>query len=357
MSAHSVEEHAALAAGWQDQALHALFNDSRLPARPRCSNDPQRYGTRVLPLILAAGHRYIQYNRPGKTTYLVFDLDYAGAAYAWVDAGLPAPTWTCTNPGNGHAHLGYALKDPVVTCSAGHQAPARYLGAIEAAFGDALKADVDFNRGLTKNPLHSHWLTEVIRLEPYTLQELAEYVDLKGRTRARLIIDGKRGRNCELFDAVRKWSYREVLAFRLAGSSLEEWLAHVERETTERNAFADAYPLPARETRHLAKSIAVWTWRHYTGCGTAEPEFRAAQARRGKAKGATKRALGLDMLANGRQVAEIMSELGVCEKTVYNWASARRATISDSNARTAVSEQSGLGRGVSVNGAYVQSDS
>ena len=347
MSAHSLEEVAAISTGWQEQALRSLFDENRLPRRPRCSSNPKKYGTRPFPLELAIGYPYIQYNRPGKVTYIVFDVDRPGAAFAWLDAGLPPPTWTCTNPKNGHAHLGYVLQDPVVTSTAEHQAPARYLAAIEAAFGEALSADGSFNGGLTKNPLHRAWLTELLRLKPYALSELAEYVDLKGRTRTRLSVEGSRGRNCRLFDTVRQWAYRELLKFRLTGQKFDAWYACVETEAAARNTFEDAVPLAISEVRHIAKSISKWTWNHYTGCGAAADDFKAAQSRRGKAKGASKRSQGIAMLAGGSLVKDVAAALSVCERTAYNWAKQMKngaSKIVESQTQTVDAQEQAVGQ-------------
>lgn len=304
--------------------LLALFGSEQLPRRPRCTNDPAVFGTYVRSLEVALGHRYIQHNRPSKVTYLVFDVDRPGAAYAWMDEDLAPPTWTCTNPLNGHAHLVYALEAPVVTSSEGHQRPARFVSAIIAAFTKKLKADGNYNGSLTKNPLHPAWRTEVFAGRAYSLSELHEYVDLRGVFRRRRSIEGTLGRNASLFDDLRLWAYPKVLAARLGSLTFDDWHREVQTEAHARNKFADASPLPRREVDHLAKSIARWTWREYTGCGPVSAELSAQQARRGKLKGAGKRSEGLRLLVIGRSVAEVSVELEVSERTVYNWAKRQR---------------------------------
>lgn len=322
------DESANSLAGKHAHALGGLFGPDRLPRKPRCTNDPGAFGTRVLPLELAIGHRYIQYNRPGKVTYLVFDVDRPGAVFSWMDAHhLPPPNWTCENPLNRHAHLVYVLEDPVVTSAHEHQHPARYVAAIEAAYLHALRADAGFTSGLTKNPLHRTWRTELLRPRPYSLAELAEYVDLRAKHRHRLRSEGALGRNCQLFDTVRFWAYRAVLSFRLGGSGMDDWLAHVREEAHGRNVFIDAPSLPHREVDHLAKSIAKWTWRHYTGCGSTSQELKASQSRRGRMKGASVRADGLTMLSSGSSVDEVSRALSVTARTVYNWA--KRLKVSE----------------------------
>lgn len=304
--------------------LLELFSSEQLPRRPRCTNDPEAFGTYVRPLEVALGHRYIQHNRPGKVTYLVFDVDRPGAAYAWMDAGLVPPTWACINPINAHAHLVYALEAPVVTSNDECQRPARYVSAIVEAFTQKLKADRNYNGGLTKNPLHPAWRTEVLSGCAYSLSELHEYVDLTGVFRRRRSTEGTLGRNVSLFDDVRHWAYPKVLSARLGSLTLDDWHREVLAEAHARNQFTDASPLPHREVDHVAKSIARWTWRRYTGCGPANAELSAQQARRGKLKGARKRSEGLRLLGEGRCVADIAVELEVTERTVFNWMKRQR---------------------------------
>ena len=113
------------------------------------------------------------------------------------------------NPENGHAHIAYRLKIPICTSDIAHIKPIRFLAAIESAMIEKLKSDRGFAGLLTKNPLHPHWQNKVWDKYEYTLDELADYLDLKGPPRRGKECSGL-GRNCELFEEARKWSYKAI---------------------------------------------------------------------------------------------------------------------------------------------------
>lgn len=209
-------------------------------------------------------------------TYLIFDIDRQGGVLAWCDNDFPAPYWTSKNPENAHAHIAYRLKVPFCTSDIAHSEPIRYAAAIESAMIERLKAARGFAGLLTKNPLHSHWQNEFWTEHEYTLDELADYLDLKGHPLRGCEVSGL-GRNCELFDTVRQWSYKAIRDF-WAPNYKRQWNSavydHVEALNTQFKV-----PLPVSEVKAIAKSIANWTYREFT------PEkFRQSQAKKG-AKG------------------------------------------------------------------------
>lgn len=111
----------------------SLFNSSRLPRKPFCT---EAYDSGFRPQIrsvdTALRAKYIQANAPTIAWRLVFDLDYAGAAFGYESANLPAFSWSATNPKNGHAHVCYELEIPVNFIDASTKA-ARLLVSIECA--------------------------------------------------------------------------------------------------------------------------------------------------------------------------------------------------------------------------------
>lgn len=307
-------------------SLHAsslleLFGPDRMPAKPRCTNDVQ-FGTRVMPFAIAQGFKNIQPNRPNSVQYLVFDIDRAGGADAWIGANLPAPNVTMTTPHGkraGRAHIVYVLKDPIYNGSEEHQRPSNYVEAICRAFTMKLSADPDYNGGLMKNPLHPYWITEVLHGKTYSLAELHEYVELKGIQRGHTLVTGL-GRNRTLFDHLRTWAYRQKLDFQLIGAGYDMFAQAVEAEAHARNRFLDADQLPWKEVHNTSKSISKWTWKKYTGSGITTTEFILAQSERGSKKGATKREAGLALLRAGATVEDIVQEFGVGLATAYRWA-------------------------------------
>ncbi|MCD9489180.1 RepA protein, partial [Photobacterium iliopiscarium] len=234
------------------------------------------------------------------------------SALAWSDLNLPAPAWAAKNPINGHSHLGYALSVGVCTSSMARLAPLKYLAAIQSAYTEILKADRSYARLLTKNPLHDAWQTTWWTDEKYTLDYLADFVDLTGHP-----LRGKEshglGRNCELFENVAHWAYKEVREY-WSPDYKSKWQEAVVSHTEALNAqFIE--PLPYSEVKSISKSIANFVIRHFS------PEkFRESQAIKGR-KGGQKSKGG------GRPVGTVKpkslsqtkpwEELGISRATYY----------------------------------------
>lgn len=255
------------------QALK-IFKAS-LPNRPYCSNNLQQ-GLIIRPGALALDHRYIQPNPPHSRRWLIFDIDRPGAAYAWEDANLPEPTIITISPANGHAHLLYGLTVPVVTTDKGRAAPLRYASAIEAAYSDRLAADPGYSGLITKNPLSNDWgVLTPGRL--YELGELAEWVDLNSR-RARREVVGL-GRNCTLFDDLRRWAYQHLDKHQ---GDFDSWLKAIQRRAGAFNTFP--HPLHQQEVAGIVRSVGRWTWSRYRG-RLPDEQFKERQAARGRRGG------------------------------------------------------------------------
>lgn len=249
---------------------------SRLPHRPYCSDDLNQ-GLLVRPTHTALKYRHIQPNPPLKVAWLVFDLDYRGAAFAWDDAGLPPPTLTVVNPTNAHAHLFYGLTTPVVMSDAARDAPIRYAAALQSAFGLKLHADQGYAGLIAKNPFHDAWHSIWVQ-HLYDLGELNEYVDLPKRLPKRDSFG--LGRNCTLFDEIRTWAYQQVREFKRNGVGSEQWQMAVQSQAERLKADKFDLPLPLSEIRAISKSIARWTWRQFS-----PQKFSAIQSARGKRGG------------------------------------------------------------------------
>ncbi|HIF9499253.1 TPA: replication initiation protein [Photobacterium damselae] len=242
-----------------------------LPTKPYCTDELGLMLVR--PKAQAITKRYIQVNRPQFVTYLVFDVDREGAALAWYDAHLPPPYWSSTNPKNGHAHLCYRLAIPYPTSELAHLAPIKYAAAVQSAFRARLKADTGYAGLLTKNPLHNHWKTVYWSHEAYTLDYLADFVDLSGHP-----VKGRQaiglGRNCDTFDVVRKWAYKAIREY-WKPHYQEAWFNAVLARCEAVN-LNYVQPMQPSEVRSIAKSVAKWTMTHFT-----PQQFSDSQARKG----------------------------------------------------------------------------
>ncbi|HFF0860991.1 TPA: replication initiation protein [Escherichia coli] len=255
-------------------AVLQLFRE-KLPHKPYCTND-FTYGVRILPKDIAILARFIQQNQPHAQHWLAFDVDRTGAAIDWSDRNCPAPNITVKNPRNGHAHLLYALTLPVRTAPDASASALKYAAVIERALCEKLGADVNYSGLICKNPFHQEWQVVEWRWELYTLDELADYLDLSASARRRVDKDYGMGRNWYLFEKGRKWSYR---AIRQGWPAFSPWLDAVIQRVEMYNASLPV-PLSPAECLAIGKSIAKYTYRKFSPEG-----FSAVQAARGRKGG------------------------------------------------------------------------
>lgn len=134
--------------------------------------------------------------------------------------GAALPSMECSQPDNGHAHIVYGLEVPVCTSEAARLAPLRYLSAVYTAMAERMGADKSYAGLLTHNPTHKHWRTYWGRRQPYDLGELADYLELSPysdhfKPSAEVLETANQdvfayGRNCTMFDRLRKWAYTAI---------------------------------------------------------------------------------------------------------------------------------------------------
>lgn len=292
----------------------------KIPHKPY-STDDLGYSF-INPKEIAIKKRYLQHNPPCKIVFLVFDLDCNDGVLAWFDAGLPMPNWTSQNPKNGHAHIGYELKAPVSTTVVSKKKIIDYLAAIEAGMARKLGADVGYSGLLTKNPCHIYWRTTIWTRETYELNYLADFVDLQPLTKKEQ--GSGLGRNCTLFDIVRKWAYKAIREHR--GGTFDNWLADVLKECLNVNS-AFTQGLPYSEVKATARSIAKYCWKKDAYC---YQEFIDRQSRKGKIGGkiggvkrslkyAEQRKKALELKSQGQNNSQIAEQLNVSRRSVINW--------------------------------------
>lgn len=292
----------------------------QLPPKPYCSDNVD-YGLVIRQAKTAIKKRYIQHNKPTTVQWLVFDCDYPNAIEITDENNLPTPNIAIINRANGKSHLLYGLEVPVHKTQVARAKPLRYLAVIEYALREALGSDRGYTGLTCKNPLHEHWLTYQLKPQSYDLGELADYLTLPNKL-PRKGFDYGLGKNCFLFENVRRWAYANLLNYRLT-KTYEQWIEAVRDTATQFNNYPD--PLPVSEVKATAKSVARWCWNNYTG-RVSDEEFSKTQARRGKlgglAKGqinAEKRATALQMGLTGATQQTIADTLGVSQRTISNW--------------------------------------
>ena len=297
-----------------------LFLD-RLPRRPLCSDNPSKEGLYRLPLDDALEHLLIQPNTAKRYVCLCFDVDRPGAALDWNDRNAPPPNLSVMNPVNGHAHLIYLLAAPVSVSDVARIKPVLFMAAIQEGIRLALEADRGYTGVVVKNPAHKHWQTQEWRAEPYQLEELADYVTLPTaaelRKRSKQSDYAGLGRNCTVFEIVRKSSYSLVRDYWRPRGSVD--FAKAVLELVEASNYRDiGNPLDVGECRAIARSISKWVWQHFT-----PSQFRQIQSTKGAKKGASKREQLLptaqSMAAEGKSLREIGEALAVPKATIGRW--------------------------------------
>lgn len=241
----------------QNQQLD-LFKQ-RLPKKPYCADDLAA-GLFIRSVSTAIKHLHIQPNHPNSKLWLLFDIDRATGPEELTDELLlPAPTLWVQNPKNHHAHALYGLENAVHLNADSSQAAIRYASAVDVALSQKMDADAGYAGLVCKNPLHKYWRTYTTG-GTYDLSDLSEYVDLNSFSDKRKNLPGVGlGRNCTLFDRLRKWAYK---AIRQGWSQYERWLMAVEQRAVGYNDFLA--PLDISEVKHIAKSVAKWTYKNFS---------------------------------------------------------------------------------------------
>ena len=253
-----------------------------LPKRPYCADDPS-HGLLIRSRHRALAFSHIQLNAPMEARWLAFDVDRADAAFAWEEASLCAPNIVAVNPENGHAHLLWALTHPVHARYATRLAPLSYLADIERGMARRLGADPGYAGLIAKNPRSSLWRVNWPAPFTYNLEQLDAALTREDKRRSRELCEQVGfGRNCALFDEVRQIAYRQVLQFKRDGINADGFRRHLEAVTQELNLQflgSPAGPLPRREIRSIARSVARWCYRHFTPEKFSALQSHWAQAR------------------------------------------------------------------------------
>lgn len=304
----------------------------RLPKKPYCTND-LHLGLQIRPKHLALLKRYIQPNHPYYTHFFVFDLDSPSAYvdYFYSMVGVPTPNLIVENPENGHAHFIYQLATPIYNTDVSRPKPIQYANAVYMALRGALDADRNYSGLITKNAVHEHWRTNILRENPYTLDQLSERLDLTAKQINKEIkIDEAvgLGRNCCIFHTVRHWAYIEVRQYR--SKSFNQWLDAVIAKCCSVNLLFTV-PMQYNEVKGIAKSIARWVWKRDGYC---YQEFIDRQIRKGRlgglkggitrsAKYEDKRKQALELSKKGLTQVQVATILGVSTRTLRNWKSGK----------------------------------
>ena len=307
----------------------------KLPYKPFCS-----FGKGGKTLIRSKKHAIqyplIQVNHVHTVQYLIFDIDAPDAYLHFFDENLPVPTWIAKNKKNGHCHVCYELKTPVCKTANAKLEPLRYLASIEYTYAKKLGADLRYSGLLTKNPVDRDWEVTLLNPRPFELGELADYVDLETKPKKteneKNEVSGL-GRNCMMFDVVRKWAYKAIRA--CLGDGYDSWYQKVLNMSLDANgAFLD--PLPYSEVKATAKSIARYCWKkdgyHYQefidrqsrkgskGAKIANKNNACSLGGQARSKGYSNlREQAFELKKQGHNNTHIAKVLMVSRQTIQNW--------------------------------------
>lgn len=259
----------------------------------------------------AIRHAYIQPNHPQLVKWLVFDIDKPNAVFTYHDNNLPRPQIIIRNPDNGHAHYCYRLTAPVAMWGKAHVKPIEYLRAVYNALSRALGADFSFGGNLIKNPTHSKHDTFLTGAKSsYSLDELAQFLDLTTKPDPTPQNDDYFGRNCTLFHQVR------LIAYRIADYYDEKTLYRELLLLLEKNNLAFDTGLQYGELRHIAKSITRYckSSRFQAHRKAYNARFSTLQAKRGSKGGKVSKRPPSEQSERTRKPWE---DLGISRATYY----------------------------------------
>lgn len=274
----------------------------------------------------ALNYRYLQPNDFNSKVWLVYDIDRATSPDEITDdLGLPPPHYFVQNPVNQHAHVYYGLENPVHLNANSSEDARRFAGAVDVGMTLALSADVGYAKLVAKNPTHSTWRVWSCSGERYLLNDLAEYVDLSVfQDKRKYLPSIGLGRNVMVFEKLRKWAYR---AIREKGfPPYEQWVKLCDARAqaySSRTECDEKGVMDYREVKHLAESVARFTFRNFTAQGFSERQSRVGRLG-GLAKGKAyqdKRKTALTLHLDGLSLREIAKELDCSKSAVQKWVS------------------------------------
>ena len=303
-----------------------------IPKKPYASDDLM-YGVKIYSKDAALRKVYLQPNHPYYLHNIVFDLDYSASLVEilYSKTGIPLPNLIVENKENGRSHAIYYLKTPVFKTDASRQKPIIYLNAIQRTLQHVLDADVNYTGLICKNPLNERWRTSTLRHTPYSLDELANKLEIDWKQISKPIKQNEAvglGRNCYLFHTARLWSYVAIRKHR--GKTYGAWLQSVLDHCLKLNeSITD--PLGYNEVRGIAKSISRYCWKRDPHCYAMFIERQTLKGRKGGLKGGVARSAQYsDLRLQAKQLHEqgltqvqIAQILNISTRTLRNWKSGK----------------------------------
>lgn len=235
---------------------------SQLPKKPYCSDD-LTLGLKISYLNKALSKKYLQINNPAIQHSLIFDIDIDNCFYNFEKNNAPTPNIIIKNRQNGRCHYIYQLAKGIYKNRFASLKATKYASAIESALCSKLEADLQYVGLVAKNPFSSFWQTEVVEDDLYTLDYLADFVDLS-KPKERQINKGL-GRNCNLFDDLRQLAYKKALIAMRNNKTLDDFINYLYLQAVNINNACNANNLLMHsELKAIAKSIAKFCYKNFS---------------------------------------------------------------------------------------------
>lgn len=285
----------------------------RLPGWGWCAGHDKHMSKR--PKHHAVFYEYLQMHRSDYyRDCIIIDVDSEVSREDLIAAGIPEPATYTGRRGpddtadfneSGHSvrpHLVWQLKCPVrlpmkklnKKQMASAEKQERFYHHVRGMLiakleGIGLKIDAQEHK-ITKNPASEHWFTQIGDLREWSLgdlkRELGDVPRLetnsdiprymrRGHSPFAFVSKGFRediaalGRACMLFETIRHYGY----AYKAQASSENDLFDYVLEQCIKFDADNNKHkPLEYSRIRSVAKSIAKWTWRNYTGARSNKDE-------------------------------------------------------------------------------------
>ena len=229
---------------------------ANLSPKPYCTNNFQKQGLLIRPKEQAFTYAYLQLNNHWSDTYLISDVDREGAAWAWEDADILAPTFITINPENWHAHLVFELFTPV--WKQGSEKPIKWLKAIKKGLTEILGADKGYTGLISQNPNHERWAIldfggrhELVELWE-SIEVYRRYNDPPKPVQERINLHGESN---FLFNDGRFYGYWVVRQCLTHSALCDKLFPYLENCCIKRGE-----PIRKRQIDYYMKYIADWVW-------------------------------------------------------------------------------------------------
>lgn len=217
---------------------------------------------------LAWVHELIELENAGSSfATITLDCDDRMGLFGLPD--LPPCNWSVRSPSGGE-HLSWAFARPVHRYPEARRAPLDYAARISEYYAAHVRADPGYSHTLTYNPCHTDARTTWGRLEPYSLDDLANVIPY-GWRRPQAAQTGI-GRNCDLFRSLMRFAGR--MANRNADLLTQAWIINADF----------AVSLPLTEIMATVRSVEKYRER-WARHGWHDPRWRRRQAARGRKGG------------------------------------------------------------------------